>query len=248
MNTTWTGAEMAVPRARNLIAGAGLLALAAMTACSTPSSTSSTTSAVAPGGSPDPALWGAMKPIVSVKELMHNLIDPVSDNVFDSVAIIVEKNKTTDIQPRTQEDWDKVAIGGTMLAEASYLLKVKRPFAPPGEKESPGAEEVELTPDEMTAKVQKDPVEWNARIEALRNVGLQVLDIVKKKDTQQLWDAADNLEMACENCHRSYWYPGETSAYYSSLDKRLRDHSLAGPRPPAAEKPAPARKRPGATR
>jgi hypothetical protein len=226
------------------MAAAGLIALASMAACSSPSSTSSATTA-APGGSADPALWGQMKPVVSVKVLMHNHIDPVADNVFDSVAIIVDKNKTTDIQPRTQEDWDRVAIGGTMLAEASYLLKVKRPFAPAGEKETPGAEEVELTPEEMTAKVQKDPVEWNARIEALRNVGLQVLDIVKHKDTQQLWDAADNLEMACENCHRSYWYPGETSAYYSSLDRRLREHSSTGGGARAPEKRGPAPKRPG---
>ncbi|HEY7171184.1 MAG TPA: hypothetical protein VH417_10085 [Vicinamibacterales bacterium] len=238
---------MAALRARNLIAAAGLIAVAAVAACSSPSSTSSATN-VAPGASPDPALWGAMKPIVSVKELMHNLIDPVADNVFDSVAIIVDRTKTVDIQPKTQDDWDKVAIGGTMLAEASYLLKVKRPFAPAGEKETPGAEEVELTPEEMMAKVQKDPVEWNARIEALRNVGLQVLDIVKRKDVQELWDAADNLEMACENCHRSFWYPGETSAYYSRLDKRLRDHSLAGPSAPAPEKSAPAPKRPNSTR
>jgi hypothetical protein len=230
---------MAALRARNQIAAAGLIALTLMVAsCSSPSSTSSA-SATAPGMSPDPALWGQMKPIVSVKELMHNLIDPVADNVFDSVAIIVEKNKTTDIQPRTQDDWDKVAIGGTMLAEASYLLKVKRPFAPTGEKETPGAEEVELTPEEIMAKVQKDPVEWNSRIEALRNVGLQVLDIVKRKDVQELWDAADNLEMACENCHRSYWYPGETPAYYSKLDKRLREHSSTAP-PIGAEKPKPA--------
>jgi hypothetical protein len=236
---------MAALRARNLIAAAGLIALASLAAsCSSPASTAATASAP-PGTSPDPALWGAMKPVVSVKELMHDLIDPIGDNVFDSVAIIVDKNKTTDIQPRTQEDWDKVAIGGTMLAEASYLLKVKRPFAPAGEKESPGAEEVELTPEEIMAKVQKDPVEWNARIEALRNVGLQVLDIVKRKDVQELWDAADNLEMACENCHRSYWYPGETPAYYSKLDKRLREHSLAGPSAPAPEKPPTAPKRTG---
>jgi hypothetical protein len=233
---------MTALRARNLIAAAALFALAATLACSSPKATAP---AVAPGMSPDPALWGSMKPIVSVKELMHNLIDPIGDNVFDSVAIIVEKGKTTDIRPRTQEDWDKVAIGGTMLAEASYLLKVKRPFAPPGEKETPGAEEVELTPEEIMAKVEKDPVEWNSRIEALRNVGLQVLDIVKKKDTEQLWDAADNLEMACENCHRSYWYPGETPAYYSKLDKRLREHSSTGPSAPAPAKPGVAPKRPG---
>jgi len=221
------------------MAAAGLIALGSLAACSSSKADST------PAPAANAALWGDMKPIVSVKELMHDLIDPIGDNVFDSVAIIVEKNKTTDIQPRTQADWDKVAIGGTMLAEASYLLKVKRPFAPPGEKESPGAEEVELTPEEIMAKVQKDPVEWNARIEALRNVGLQVLDIVKRKDVQELWDAADNLEMACENCHRSYWYPGETPAYYSRLDKRLREHSLAGSSAPAPEKPPSAPKRTG---
>src|SRR5262245_40338944 len=103
---------MTARRARNVIAAPGLMARASgASSCSSPSTAAS---APAPGVSPDPALWGSMKPIVSVKELMHNLIDPVADNVFDSVAIIVEKNKTTDIQPRTQEDWDKVAIGGTM--------------------------------------------------------------------------------------------------------------------------------------
>jgi len=120
---------------------------------------------------------------------------------------------------------DKIRIGGTVLVEASYLLKVKRPFAPPGEDEaSPGAEHVELTPASMTAKVEKDPVEWNARIEALRNVGLEVLDIVKRKDVEELWDASENLDAACEACHRSYWYPGETSEYYAKLGHRLREH------------------------
>jgi len=66
-------------------------------------------------------------------------------------------------------------------------------------------------------------VEWNARIEALRNVGLEAMDIVKRKDVKELWDAADNLEQACESCHRRYWYPGETPEFYDRLDRRLRD-------------------------
>lgn len=71
------------------------------------------------------------------------------------------------------------------------------------------------------------PVEWNARIEALRNVGLEVLDIVKRKDVKELWDASENLDQACENCHRSYWYPGETPEYYRKLDRRLGEHRAA---------------------
>ena len=58
-----------------------------------------------------------------------------------------------------------------------------------------------------TLSVVVDPVEWNARIEALRNVALEVLDIAKRKDSRELWDTGENLDTACESCHRSHWYP-----------------------------------------
>jgi hypothetical protein len=170
-------------------------------------------------------LWGDMKPIVSVKELMRDMLDPLADNIFDSVATIVDKSGTHEKLPKTDEDWEKIRIGAVTMAEGAYLLKVKRPFAPPGdENNSTGPDAVELSPAQIAAKVEKDPVEWNARIEALRNVGLEVLDIVKKKDVKELSDAGENLDQACENCHRSYWYPGETPEYYRKLDRRLADY------------------------
>ena len=171
-----------------------------------------------------------MKPVVSVKELMRDMLDPIADNVFDSVSIVVDKNGTVEKSPRTEEDWDRIRIGGTTLAEGAYLLKVPRPFAPPGdENNSTGPEAVELSPTQILAKVQRDPVEWNARIEALRNVGLEVLDIVKRKDAKELWEASDNLDTACEACHRSYWYPGETRAFYERIDRRLRQRDIKAP-------------------
>jgi cytochrome c556 len=184
---------------------------------------SCSTSNSAPASSQPPtALWGDMKPIVSVKELMADMIDPASDYVFDSIGTVITNEKTTEIQPRTDEDWARVRAGAVMMAEGVYLLKVPRRFAPVGdENNSTGPEPEELSPDQITAKVDMDPVEWNARIEALRNVGLQVLDIVKKKDVAQLWDAAENLDTACESCHRSYWYPGETPEFYRKLDAGL---------------------------
>jgi hypothetical protein len=170
-------------------------------------------------------LWGDMKPVVSVKELMRDMLDPIADNIFDSVRIVVDKNGTVETSPKTEEDWARIRIGGTTLAEGAYLLKVPRPFAPPGdENNSTGPEAVELSPAQILAKIKRDPVEWNARIEALRNVGLQVLDIVKRKDVKELWDAGENLDIACEACHRSYWYPGETPAFYDRLDRRLRQY------------------------
>jgi hypothetical protein len=178
----------------------------------------------------NPALWGDLKPVVSVKELMRDMLDPIADNIFDSVKIVETANGVEESVPKTDEDWEKVRIGGTTIAEGVYLLKVPRPFAPVGDlNNSTGPDAVELSPAQILAKVQKDPVEWNARIEALRNVGLEVLDLVKRRDAKELWDASDNLDQACENCHRSYWYPGEDAHFYEKLDRRAAESARKNP-------------------
>jgi len=181
---------------------------------------------VPPPQAPAPQLWGDLKPIVSVKELMRDMIDPASDYVFDAIGTVDSKAGTVEIYPRTQADWDKLRVGGVMLAEGIYLLKIPRPFAPPGdENNSTGPDPEELSPAQIKAKLEADPVLWNAKIEALRNVGLEVLDIVKRKDVKELWDAAENLDEACESCHIAYWYPGD-AALLKRLDRQL--HELNG--------------------
>jgi hypothetical protein len=186
---------------------------------------------------PAPQLWGDLKPIVSVKELMRDMIDPASDYVFDAIGTVDTKEGTVEIQPRTQAEWDRLRVGGVMLAEGIYLLKIPRPFAPPGdENNSAGPEPEELSPAQIKAKLEADPVLWNAKIEALRNVGLQVIDIVKRKDVKELWDAAENLDEACESCHIAYWYPGD-AALLKKLDRQLRE--LNGPRADRNRAPAP---------
>jgi len=196
--------------------GRALVLGAVTSACSSPPPS--------PPATPHADLWGDLKAVVSVKELMRDMIDPIADNIFDAVAITEENNVVIERTPKTEEDWEKIRIGATTLAEGAYLLKIARPFAPEGDiNNSTGPDATELSPGQIEAKLKKDPVEWNARIEALRNVGLEVLDIVKRKDTQELWDAAENLDIACESCHRSYWYPGETADYYRKLDRRLEE-------------------------
>jgi hypothetical protein len=173
-------------------------------------------------------LWGDLKPAVSVKELMRDMIDPASDFVFDAVGTIVTKKGRVERIPRTDADWDRIRIGAVTLAEGVYLLKIPRPFAPAGdENNSAGPEPFELSPAQITAKLEADPVLWNAKIEALRNVGLEVIEIVKRKDVHELWDAAENLDQACETCHLEYWYPGER-VLMKKLDARLEE--LFGPR------------------
>ena len=187
------------------------------------SACSSSKPASAPAFPPVLTLWGDLKPVVSVKELMRDMIDPASDYVFDSVSIVSSKKGRIETQPKTDADWEKIRIGAVTLAEGAYLLKIPRPFAPPGdENNSTGPDPEELSPAQIKAKLEADPVLWNAKIEALRNVGLEVLEIVKRKDVNELWDAGDNLDRACESCHVAYWYPGEAE-YLKKLDMRLEE-------------------------
>jgi len=184
----------------------------------------------APAQPPAPALWGDFKPVVSVKELMRYMIDPVADNIFNAVGTVVTKNGMVDTMPTTDEDWEKIQVGAISLAEGAYLLKVPRPFTPPGDlNNSTGPDAVELSPAAITAKVERDLVEWNARIEALRNVALEVLDIVKRKDAKELSAAGEDLDRVCEACHRSYWYPGEDADFYQKLNRRLQDFRQQSP-------------------
>ena len=184
-----------------------------------------------PPSLPSPVLWGELKPVVSVKELMRDMIDPASDFVFDAVKVESTKTGTVERMPRTDADWDRIRIGAVTLAEGIALLKIPRPFAPPGdENNSRGPEASELSPAQIKAKLEADPVLWNAKIEALRNVGLEVLEIVKNRKADELWEASDNLDRACESCHIQYWYPGDT-ALLEKVDRGLRE--LYGPKTPA---------------
>ena len=167
-------------------------------------------------------LWGDMKSVVSVKELMRDLLDPLADNIFDAVGEEWSHDRRVERSPKTDADWDKIRMGAVAMAEGAYLLKVPRPFAPAGDNNnSTGPEPMELSPAQIAAKREKDPVLWDAKIEALRNVGLQVLEIVKRKDVTELWDAAENLDEACENCHLEYWYPGQKRCSRSSIGSSM---------------------------
>jgi hypothetical protein len=185
---------------RERVAALGLLA------CVVLSSGCSST----PPAPPQPALLGEVAPAVSVKELMASQIDPIADNIFDAVVTDITAQGVVETAPETDEDWAKVKMGAVTLAEAANLLKIPRPFAPPGdENESHGPNAPELSPAQIQAKVDADRALWSSHVEELRSVALEVMEIVKKKDVQALFDAGGKLDRVCEKCHLEYWYPGD---------------------------------------
>src|SRR4051812_32114865 len=164
-----------------------------------------------------------MKAVVSVKELMRYTIDPISDNIFDAVTYESTKKGVKEVVPKTDEDWEKVKIGAVTLAEAIYLLKLPRPFAPAGDvNNSTGPNPPELSPAQIQAKVDADPVLWDAKIQALRNVALSVMEIADKRDAKELFEVGETLDKACEACHLEYWYPGDRKAVEEDEHQRAR--------------------------
>ena len=196
---------------------AAIFVAAALAACSSSRSSTPPAQTAAVPAAP------AMKPVVSVKELMRFTIDPAGDYVFDAVTWDISKKGIVETKPRNEEDWEKVKIGAVTLAEAIYLLKVPRPFAPAGDvNNSTGPNPPELSPAQIQAKLDKDPVLWDAKIEALRNAAKEVIEIADRKDVDALFEASADLDNACEACHLEYWYPGDRAAVDEDARQRAR--------------------------
>ena len=144
----------------------------------------------------------------TIKDIMLHIVDPAGDMVWDSVSTTIDKGGVHETVPKTDEEWNTVRNGVITLIEASNLLMVPgRAMARPGEKSvAPG---VELEPAEMEELVKKDIPGWQMRARALHDISVEVLKVVDAKDAQKLFDIGEDIDKACENCHRQYWYPNE---------------------------------------
>jgi len=147
-------------------------------------------------------------PSATIKDLMQAIVDPSADDVWLSVTTVMSGTGTVETVPKTDEDWAKVRHGAIRLLEASNLLIVPgRHVARPGEKsEAPG---VELEPSEMEALILKDIPGWRARAKALHEAGLEALKAADARNPEKVFEVGEQIEEACENCHRNYWYPNE---------------------------------------
>ena len=95
-----------IPRPARRLAAAVILGAAAWS-CSSPGA--------APPASRAPELWGDLKPVVSVKELMRDMLDPASDYVFDAVGITLTLQGTIEKSPKTDAEWERIRVGGVKL-------------------------------------------------------------------------------------------------------------------------------------
>ena len=147
-------------------------------------------------------------PEATIKDLMLNVVDTSADTVWLSVTTVQSAAGIVETRPRNDEEWEKVKAGAVTLAEAANLLMIPgRRVARPGEKsETPG---VELEPEEMDALIAKDRGSWNQRAAALHTAAMHALRAAEAHDADRIFEIGEEIEHACENCHKQYWYPNE---------------------------------------
>jgi len=132
------------------------------------------------GAAPKPAAppASAVRPVLSLKQLMEWVIDPAADAVWDSVKTIITEQGTKEIAPQTQEQWDAVRNGAATLVESSNLLAM-----------------------ETRAR---DQGEWIAAARRLAGTAEKALRAAESKNAEGVFAAGGEIYNACSACHRQY--------------------------------------------
>ena len=120
----------------------------------------------------------AVRPVLSLKQLMEWVIDPAADAVWDSVKTIITEQGTKEIAPQTQEQWDAVRNGAAMLVESSNLL--------------------------MMQTRARDQGEWSAAARRLAETADKALKAAGSRDAAGVFAAGGEIYDACAACHHRY--------------------------------------------
>ena len=159
-------------------------------------------------------------PVGSILEVMLQIVDPIADEIFESVSVVVTAEGEKETRPRTDEEWLAVRNDALILAEAGNLLKIPRPVGPakpaPGITfEPPGPDD--LSPAQVEILLKRDRRAFDAFAQKLTDAALIALRAVDARNVEGLYEAGDAIDQACESCHLNYWYPGPDSPVRKNL-------------------------------
>ena len=137
---------------------------------------------------------------------MAELVVPSAKILWDSVSLIETDEGLEEKGPQTDAEWLALRQGAASMVEAAELMtRQGLSVAPPGIPASSSG--VELDPAEIEALIEANRDHWDRLSEALGATGRVFLGAEQAQDSTPLMDAVDELNAACENCHRVFWYP-----------------------------------------
>ena len=153
-------------------------------------------------------VWAARGP-ATIKDIMHSMVDPSGDFLFQSVQTIADEHGIREIAPHTDGEWENVRERLMVLVEAPNLLQGRRAARPTDRSKNP---QVENQPEEIQELLNADPSTFIRRAQKLQDVASVAMKAVDAKDKDALLLGLDGIDKACESCHLRYWYPKDKRA------------------------------------
>jgi hypothetical protein len=164
------------------------------------------------------------RPTATIKDIMDSVIDPSADEIWESVATVVDANGIRDLFPETDDEWAEVRRSAIRVVEGTNLLLMpgRRVAAPGVVSENP---DIELNPEDIQALIDGDREKFVELAHGLHDVAIQSLSAIEAHDTDALLQAGALLDLACERCHLNYWYPNDEGAraLFEENERALRE-------------------------
>ena len=148
------------------------------------------------------------KPQSSVIELMSGLVAPTADKIWNAVGSEETKKGTVEHKPITDKDWAELRSQVMLLAEAANLLAIPdRAVILPGQKLANPPGEGDLTTEQSQARITAQWPAFLVYAQALQGAALAAAKSIDKRDLDAYTEAGGAIDEACEQCHKTFWYP-----------------------------------------
>jgi hypothetical protein len=156
----------------------------------------------------------------TVKDMMHSMVDPAANGLFDSVQIVVDEKGTRQEGPETDQDWQEVGNRAQVLLDVSEYLQTPglRGARPRDRSGNPG---IENEPGEIQRLMDSEHETFARNARRLHDAASVIKRAADAKDRNALWDALGGLDGACEVCHLRYWYPNDKRAVQAAKESGL---------------------------
>jgi len=118
------------------------------------------------------------KSVTDMRQFMEWVLDPVADELWASVGIIIDEKGETRIEPKTDAEWAQVRNNAAIIAEAANLL--------------------------MLDSRAKDREGWMIAARGLIDQAERAIKAAEAKDADALFTANSDVFLACTECHKTY--------------------------------------------
>jgi hypothetical protein len=154
----------------------------------------------------EPATTGGQT--FTIREIMQSMVQPRADTLWNAVSTSVTDKGVETNAPKNEEEWAKMRYEAVTLAEAmNSILTPGRKVAKAGEQAKDP--KVELSPDQIEKLINEDRESWTKLAHSLQDSVMVAIKAIDAKNAEALSNAGGDMDMACETCHKKYWYPNQ---------------------------------------